>query len=160
MKEFFDSQIPRYAILSHVWGSEEMSFPEMTQIYQVSSRKAGFDKIVKCCTAVKNLSIQYVWIDTCCIDKRNSADLSEAINSMSRYYREAALCLIFLEDVPGMHQWGTIANTRAEQYKVIRSSRWFTRGWTLQELIAPAKRLFLSKDWTSISHVIDDGELI
>lgn len=86
--------------------------------------------------------VQLVWIDTCCIDKRSSADLSEAINSMYRWHKDAATCIAYLSDVwsrPGEH--GTTPTERVEH------SKWFTRGWTLQELIAPVDVWFYDADW-------------
>lgn len=77
---------------------------------------------------------QYVWIDTCCIDKSSSAELSEAINSMFRWYQESKICYAFLSDV-------------ADGRTLFHESRWFSRGWTLQELIAPKRVVFLNQNW-------------
>jgi hypothetical protein len=88
---------------------------------------------------------KYVWIDTCCIDKRSSAELSEAINSMWKWYWKSEVCYAYLADVPSE---GFISGTT--DYSELSRSRWFTRGWTLQELIAPHNLLFLGQDWRVI----------
>ncbi|KAE9368926.1 HET-domain-containing protein, partial [Stipitochalara longipes BDJ] len=126
VSEFFDANTPNYAILSHTWGEEE----------QISHR-AGYKKIQDCCAKALEAGFQYVWIDTCCIDKTNSTELSEAINSMFRWYENAITCYAYLEDV------------RPNGPK-ITASRWFKRGWTLQELIAPSDVLFLDHFWNEI----------
>jgi hypothetical protein len=136
LEEFFDLNTPSYAILSHTWGNEEISFVEMQSGDEATRRKAGFKKIENFCTLADEHGFTYGWADSCCIDKRSSAELSEAINSMYRYYYNAAECLVYLEDVP-VKGAGSIA-----QLEAIKSSRWFTRGWTLQELVASNTRRF------------------
>lgn len=129
-----------YAILSHTWGDEEVTFQEFHDPDEHS--KKGYKKILDCCNQAREEGIDWVWIDTCCIDKMSSAELSEAINSMYAWYRDAAVCYVFLEDVPPL----TPHFPEAE----FRKARWFTRGWCLQELIAPRKVDFFAKDWTDI----------
>ncbi|CAM6000362.1 unnamed protein product, partial [Sphagnum balticum] len=129
--QFSDADIPRYAILSHTWEEEEVTLQDMQGVHPTSKR--GYDKVKRCCAFARADGFEYVWIDTCCIDKTNSVELSEAINSMYRWYQEAAVCYGFLADVP----------SRA----TFSGSRWFTRGWTLQELIAPATVIFLDEGW-------------
>jgi hypothetical protein len=129
-------QFPRYAILSHTWGEGEcslrdMSLPEVTQ-------KAGFKKIKFCCDQAVKDGLQWVWVDTCCIDKTSTAELSEAINSMFQWYRQSAICYVYLADV--QHTDGL----------ELAHSRWLTRGWTLQELIAPADVRFYDQSWCFI----------
>jgi hypothetical protein len=150
-EEFFDSKTPPYAILSHTWGNEEISFIEMQNHTVVIGYKdkAGFKKIMNFCALAKRHGFTYGWADSCCIDKRNSAELSEAINSMYRYYYNAAECLVYLEDVPTEVE-GTI--DQVGQANAIKCSRWFTRGWTLQELIAPKTRYFFAGDWSPIGN--------
>ncbi|KAH9915450.1 uncharacterized protein BXZ73DRAFT_92614 [Epithele typhae] len=130
----FDKPPSRYAILSHVWQSEEQDFQF------VVSRSRGdrsiASKITECC-------LEWVWIDTCCIDKTNSVELSEAINSMYKWYSGADICFAYLFDVPAR------ANPAAAGSK-FRLSVWFTRGWTLQELIAPKNLVFFSSNWTML----------
>ena len=123
---FSGDEIPEYAILSHTWGDEEVSLQELDK--DESRAKAGYSKIQSCCALANLQGWQYVWIDTCCIDKSSSAELSEAINSMFRWYRDAKVCYAYLEDVA--------INSHEDSMVAFRKSRWFTRGWTLQELLA------------------------
>lgn len=147
LEEFFDSYTPPYAILSHTWGSEEISFSEMQDPNEAIRGKSGFQKIVSFCALAKKRGFKYGWADSCCIDKRSSAELSEAINSMYRYYYDAAECLVYLSDVPPKV---TGFMNRDSQLAAVQSSRWFGRGWTLQELIAPKERHFFAEDWSLI----------
>lgn len=101
---------------------------------------SGYKKIVGCCEQASADGYEWVWIDTCCIDKRSSAELSEAINSMYRWYWQAAVCYAHLQDVDSMH----IDNPS------FRESKWFRRGWTLQELLAPEVVEFYTKNWVRI----------
>lgn len=113
-EEFFDSKTPPYAILSHTWGNEEMSLIEMLNgdtVIPNKKQKAGHAKIMSFCRLAKSHDLRYGWVDSCCIDKRNSAELSEAINSMYRYYYNAAECLVYLEDVRAAPE-GTIDQVR------------------------------------------------
>lgn len=143
LEEFVASRIPEYVILSHTWGEDEVSMQDM--LGPSAKEMKGFAKIEKCCAQAARDGFKYAWIDTCCIDKSSSAELSEAINSMYEWYRNARICYAYLEDV-------TVPFDQPErvQYSEIQSSRWFTRGWTLQELIAPAVVEFYSKDWIDI----------
>lgn len=137
-----DSDVPRYAILSHTWGSddEEVSFADMT--VGTGQGKDGYRKIEFCAEQSRADGLQHFWIDTCCIDKSNHSELSEAINSMFRWYQRAAKCYVCLSDVDRVDDNTTCeSETTALESKLereFRASRWFTRGWTLQELLAPA----------------------
>ena len=134
LTEFFRN-IPPYAILSHTWGLEEVTFKDMIEGNGIS--KAGFDKIRFCGEQARRDGWQYFWVDTCCIDKSSSAELAEAINSMFHWYRGAAKCYVYLSDVSTKKRK---ASTQFPEYSwesAFRSSKWFTRGWTLQELLAP-----------------------
>ena len=104
------------------------------------SRDRYGPKIRECCILAELHGYRWVWIDTCCIDKASSAELSEAINSMYIWYEQAGLCLAYLYDVSSVRD--------GEWQASLDNSRWFTRGWTLQELIAPNALLFVAKDWT------------
>jgi hypothetical protein len=108
-----------------------------------AAQKEGYAKIKYACDQAIKDNLGYVWVDTCCIDKRSSSELSEAINSMFCWYRNAQICYAYLADVPPNQ------DPRAED-SLFRRSRWFTRGWTLQELIAPADVHFYARDWTSL----------
>ncbi|KAF4628955.1 hypothetical protein G7Y89_g9198 [Cudoniella acicularis] len=136
-----DDQIPRYAILSHTWGKEEVTFEDLQN--DTGKNKAGYNKIQFCGEQANKDGLKYFWVDTCCIDKKSSAELSEAINSMLRWYSEASECIAYLSDVMSDLGGGMLE----EQF---RQSRWFTRGWTLQELLAPRKLMFYDKDWKFI----------
>ncbi|KAM0420630.1 hypothetical protein ACHAPT_011546 [Fusarium lateritium] len=129
LTEFIGNKIPSYAILSHTWGEGEVLFSDIQN--KTAQSKNGFGKLVSCCRKAVEDGFKWVWIDTCCIDKSSSAELSEAINSMYQWYRDSVICYAYLEDVTDtLPAKGTSSKGFAE-------SRWFTRGWTLQELIAP-----------------------
>jgi hypothetical protein len=137
-----DDKIPPYAILSHTWKEgEEVTFQEL--IEGTGMDKPGYEKIRFCGEQGKRDGLQYFWVDTCCIDKSSSAELSEAINSMLQWYRDAAKCYVYLSDV-------SISNgldpKNLSHESAFWNCRWFTRGWTLQELIAPASVEFFSKE--------------
>lgn len=139
------TNIPPYAILSHTWGQgddDEVLFRDI--IGKTGEHKAGYKKILFCGRQAKRDGLDYFWVDTCCIDKTSSAELSEAINSMFRWYRNAQRCYVYLSDVLS----SSISDKQEDgEWKTgFRQSRWFTRGWTLQELIAPQKVEFFSSD--------------
>ncbi len=110
---------------------------------------AGYSKIRSCCAIAAQQGFEYVWIDTCCIDKTSSAELSEAINSMYRYYQEAQICYAYLADVR------KINSRYPDGGRKFRGSRWFTRGWTLQELLAPKQVIFYGSDWQELGSKSD-----
>ncbi|KAF2194690.1 HET-domain-containing protein [Zopfia rhizophila CBS 207.26] len=144
LMEFVGNQIPQYAILSHTWGAddEEVTFKDLAE--GTGKSKAGYTKIRFCGKQAANDGLQYSWVDTCCIDKSSSAELPEAINSMFRWYRDAAKCYVYLSDVSiGGSTKNDLFSQRTLQ-AALQKSRWFTRGWTLQELIAPASVEFFS----------------
>ncbi|KAI0191622.1 HET-domain-containing protein [Astrocystis sublimbata] len=157
-REWFNEQErPRYAILSHTWGktSEEVTFQELEALLSSDPRipiapilsKPGYRKIQEFCSEADRMGLEWAWVDTCCIDKTSSAELSEAINSMYRWYEDSVLCMALLSDV-GMSDASLIEpETCAFEF---RKSKWFTRGWTLQELIAPPTLFFYSNAWSCI----------
>lgn len=152
LEEFVGTKVPSYAILSHTWGEEEVLFQDLSN--PDHKNKKGYAKIDGCCRrAIKN-RLRFVWIDTCCIDKSSSAELSESINSMYAWYENADLCYAYLADVPS-------GQDPYEDDSAFRQSRWFTRGWTLQELLAPKKVVFLDKEWDLIfkGPRVDEHEL-
>ncbi|KUJ23763.1 HET-domain-containing protein [Mollisia scopiformis] len=136
---FVDSQVPPYAILSHTWGQEEVLFDDIQK--RTGGAKSGFKKLEGCCKKAAGDGFEWVWIDTCCIDKSSSAELTEAINSMYQWYKASVLCYVYLEDIL------TTKNAPLGQFA---GSRWFTRGWTLQELIAPRILEFYTAGWVEI----------
>ena len=134
-------KIPRYAILSHTWEGDEVTFDDFQQ--DTATSKPTWKKVWSACQRTRKDGLEYIWIDSCCIDKSNFVEFDEALNSMYAYYEEAAVCYTYLADVPAVcdpNQPGS----------AFERSRWFTRGWTLQELIAPAEVLFFSQDWTEL----------
>ena len=144
LEHFVDANIPIYAILSHTWDKTEITFQD---IQAPVAAAAGYEKIRNTCNFAYRRGFDYVWIDTCCIDKKSSAELSEAINSMYRWYRQAAICYAYLSDV---------TEGRKDLYpgrtvSTFHRSRWFERGFTLQELIAPRVVVFLNQNWEEIS---------
>lgn len=143
LEDFLADEIPPYAILSHTWGRDEVDFQAFQQ-KKYRGDGTGWGKIVNCCKRAKRNGLQYAWIDTCCIDKTSSAELQEAINSMFRYYQNAAACYAILSDVQDPNNM--------DQF---RTSRWFRRGWTLQELLAPKEVFFFANSRspnTRVSH--------
>ena len=99
LREFFGSRIPRYAILTHTWGRDEVLFHDLMNLSPAVEAKACFDKIRHACRLAKADGFYWVWVDTCCIDKASSAELSEAINSMFQWYLNSAVCFAYLEDI-------------------------------------------------------------
>ncbi|KAF4453124.1 hypothetical protein F53441_4121 [Fusarium austroafricanum] len=140
-KELYRSNLPKYAILSHTWGPEEVTFQDWAD-RETLKEKAGFKKIVEMCEQAKSDGYLYAWVDTNCIDKSSSAELTEAINSMFTWYRQADICYAYLSDVPTFKP--------LSYAKEFRQSRWFKRGWTLQELLAPEQVIFYAADWSRI----------
>lgn len=138
-------EVPSYAILSHTWGPDgEVTFRDM--VNGTAKDKAGYDKIKFCAAKALADGLRYFWVDTCCINKANSTELSEAINSMFEWYRKAARCYVYLSDV-AVSIFGTNGlECRAPCELQFRASRWFTRGWTLQELLAPPSVEFFSRE--------------
>jgi hypothetical protein len=134
----FDSDaLPAYAILSHTWhvdNSQEVSFQDFEAVEGKS--KAGYAKIRFCEKQAAADGLRYFWIDTCCINKSSEPELSEAINSMFRWYEQATRCYVYLSDV-SIQSGNVEGSSRSDWEPAFRKSRWFTRGWTLQELIAP-----------------------
>lgn len=128
--EEFLKDIPPYAILSHTWGDDEVTFQDLFN-KKVAKKKLGYKKIEFCGFQARRDDLQYFWVDTCCIDKTKSTELSEAVNSMFNWYQDAAVCYAYLSDV--------------NEDSDLDESRWFTRGWTLQELVAPKEMEFFNK---------------
>ena len=159
VEDFTGRKPPEYAILSHRWGSDEVSLQELrcftesdkfrretlaavfdVDISRQNSKKfgKGWEKINRACSFVLDHGFNWIWIDTCCINKESSAELSEAINSMFTWYQGAAKCYVYLSDVT------------FKGGKGFEQSEWFSRGWTLQELLAPPDILFLDADFIVI----------
>jgi Heterokaryon incompatibility protein (HET) len=142
---FPKDKTPPYAILSHTWGrgeDDEVTYKDI--IDGTGKKKKGFQKLQFCGNKAKAYDLHYFWVDTCCIDKSNEKELTTAINSMFRWYRNATRCYVYLSDV-SMHSQDR-QSRNVEWESEFRNSRWFTRGWTLQELLAPNIVEFFSCD--------------
>jgi hypothetical protein len=126
LTEFIDQNLPHYAILSHTWGEGEVSFQDLQT--GEAPKKAGYQKILHCCEEAARNGFEYAWVDTCCIDKTSSSELSEAINSMYRWYQGAAVCYTYLSDVSDV---SAMRSNLKEIEHALSDSRWFTRGCKL-----------------------------
>ena len=137
--------LPPYAILSHTWtDGEEVTYDEL--VAGTGKSKAGYAKIRFCRERAAQDGLQYFWVDTCCINKSTSDELSTAINSMFRWYQRATRCYVYLSDVEVPGEVIDVQSFRITWEDAFRRSRWFSRGWTLQELIAPSMVEFFSKE--------------
>ncbi|CEJ90082.1 hypothetical protein VHEMI05889 [[Torrubiella] hemipterigena] len=160
----YGDSTPKYAVLSHSWGLEEVSLAEFNQAHDDTDvaatirAKAGYKKIVDACNKTKLDGFNYIWIDTCCIDKSSSAELTEAINSMFAWYRDSEVCYSLLSDLDS--DLGQATDSQIKD--ALASCRWFTRGWCLQELLAPRMMLFFNRHWgqvgdrNNLTHIISD----
>ncbi|KAI1337202.1 heterokaryon incompatibility protein-domain-containing protein [Xylariaceae sp. FL0016] len=197
LHEFFGSDIPAYAILSHTWGDEEVTFQDMQT--NKAHTKMGYEKIWLTCEQARYNNLKWAWVDTCCIDKASSAELSEAINSMYQWYAKSKVCYAYLSDVGlggenPVRSWpepeytesncavkdsssghkkkdSSLAIERLSSFLLdeesafpmgrhdvavdlqpLKMSRWFSRGWTLQELIAPSTVKFYGRGWSYLGY--------
>jgi hypothetical protein len=200
-------EVPAYAILSHTWGEEEFIYEDMKEGKNTSMiiNKAGWRKIQFCANQAAKDGLEYFWVDTCCIDKKSSSELTEALNSMYNWYELAAICYVYLVDMPGgcprlvetrtrnvitaelvdcdtsvaeppvlqgsgktqrpvpsqsdfppMDDEDDEDDVRLQIWVLhLRMCRWFRRGWTLQELIAPKRLVFFGIDWNFIGSKLD-----
>ena len=153
--DFGDDEETEYAILSHRWIGQEVDHDEIVDLAKMAveerdeiRQRGGYRKILDTCGQAQKDGYEWLWVDTCCIDKRSSAELSEAINSMYRWYENAKVCYAYLHDVPGS-SFPTASDD--ERYRGFSGwPEWFSRGWTLQELIAPSNIQFFNKNWQNI----------
>jgi hypothetical protein len=143
LEEFFGDDIPDYTILSHTWGEDEVTFASFNNDFAYARRQQGFQKIKFACNQTLRDGYNYTWVDTCAIDKTSSAELTEAINSMFRWYQASQVCYVYLCDV-------------AEgDGNAFENSRWFSRGWTLQELLAPQDVQFFNRNKDPLGSKLD-----
>lgn len=160
-----DNDIPPYAILSHTWGAGEVSLQDMQGLggklasaagrVKLFRTKKGLKKVIDAAKMASNDGYEWIWIDTCCIDKTSSAELSEAINSMYRWYENSGVCYVYLDDVADPSDDCKEPLWSAHFRTSLSKSRWVTRGWTLQELIAPHMVQFHSEGWVLIGEKKD-----
>ncbi|KAH7305386.1 heterokaryon incompatibility protein-domain-containing protein [Rhexocercosporidium sp. MPI-PUGE-AT-0058] len=139
LEEFLTEAGLDYAILLHRWGDDEVLFKDLngSKDLNLLQNKQGFSKVKRCCEQASRDKYSWAWVDTCCIDKSSSVELSEAINSMFHWYRQSSMCYAYLSDVDSLDDIG--------------GSEWFKRGWTLQELLALNHVQFFGRDWTFLS---------
>ncbi|KAL7900143.1 heterokaryon incompatibility domain-containing protein [Trichoderma sp. SZMC 28014] len=142
LEVFATNEEVRYAILSHTWGSQEVTLADFLA-NEKRTGSEGWDKICRSSEVAARLGFDYLWVDTFCIDKSSSSELSEAINSMFQWYEKAGICIAYLEDVSS-------ADDPTKDGSQFAKCRWFSRGWTLQELIAPPEVHFYSQEWELI----------
>ena len=169
LEQHYGRDIPPYAILSHRWEDQEVSFYDWQHSREEIKDKKGFLKIMHACGQAERDNLAYLWCDTNCIDKTSSAELSEAINSMFSWYRDSQICYAYLSDVPqilpsdlddlqryGQDSFQDLKDANSAGALAFLRSKWFSRGWTLQELLAPSKVQFYSYEWI---YIADRGRL-
>ncbi|KAF1834326.1 HET-domain-containing protein, partial [Decorospora gaudefroyi] len=149
LANFRGKTIPPYAILSHRWSDSEILIEDISNA-TYKKKEEGYRKLQFCAERAAQDELQYFWIDTCCIDRWNNDERSKAINSMFQWYKDATRCYVFLSDVSV--STATEPVQRSDWEASFRASAWFTRGWTLQELIAPVSVEFFSRE----GHLIGD----
>ena len=153
------NNLPAYAILSHTWGDDdqEVTYQDMTE--GSAKSKAGYQKIRFCGEQAAQDGLRYFWVDTCCIKKNDAVELQKSINSMFRWYKNAVKCYVYLSDVSIPDD--EIENgSNLDVESVFRTARWFTRGWTLQELLAPSSVEFFSTDYKRLGDKLSLERLI
>ncbi|KAF2736761.1 hypothetical protein EJ04DRAFT_462522, partial [Polyplosphaeria fusca] len=124
-----------YAVLSHTWGTQEVSYDDMLNGQFMF--KDGFKKVENFQACARDLGYDWCWMDTCCINRsRSTSEQNEAVMSMYTWFRHAGLCVVYLTDV--------------ERREDFTKARWFTRAWTLIELLAPENMAFYTRDWQCI----------
>lgn len=136
--------LPPYAILSHTWGEDEDEVTYQDIIARTGKNKPGYQKIVFCGKQAHADALDHFWVDTCCIDKTSSAELNESITSMFQWYWKAKVCYVYLADVSRDESDRSGIPHEAWQ-STFRRSKWFARGWTLQELLAPESVRFFDQ---------------
>ncbi|RWA10086.1 hypothetical protein EKO27_g5017 [Xylaria grammica] len=152
LAEFSDEKIPPYAILSHTWGAddEEVSFRDIVD--GRGKNKPGYKKIRFCAQQARKDGLKFFWVDSCCIDKSSSTELSEAINSMFRWYQRATKCYAYLSDISIPKPAINGPSSSRARKQSIKSSKWFERSWTLQELLAPTSVEFFTREWEPLGN--------
>jgi hypothetical protein len=158
-KDLEEDEVPNYVILSHTWGpdEEEVTFKDLKE--EGGRHKAGYRKIKFCAEQARRDGHSHFWVDTCCIDKSDPVKLNTAITSMFRWYEKASKCYVYLSDVSAALS-GTASGYNASWESEFRSCRWLTRGWTLQELLAPKVVEFYNKSGTRLGDKVTMERLI
>ncbi|KAI9164158.1 Vegetative incompatibility protein [Paramyrothecium foliicola] len=137
-----DSTIPPYVVVSHAWQNDEIFFGDLMD-RDAASKKAGFEKLQNACQIVRGLGMQWLWVDSICIDRSSSAELSEALNSMFQLYAKANVCLVYLHDLAP-------SSDMSNRAAGLRNCIWIRRPWSLQEVIAPKQVHFYDSVWTFV----------
>lgn len=146
-------KVQGYAVLSHRWMEPEILCHQVGRYAQELRNTRGrhhvpqLDKILGACITARQKGISWMWIDSCCINKRESSELAESINSMYKWYTEAVICLTHFADVRRDANMATAGPRMFYDSRTGKPSVWFTRGWTLQELLAPKNMLFYDANW-------------
>lgn len=167
-----EDHIPPYAILSHTWEEkQEVIFNDLIEDGRSSycklrttlrllprSGKIGYDKLRFCAKQANRDGLRYFWVDSCCINQNDSQELEESINSMFEWYKNAAKCYVYLPDVSTARQTNKVSVPAWQP--AFRKSRWFTRGWTLQELLAPTVVEFFSREGRYLGNRVELRDLI
>jgi heterokaryon incompatibility protein (HET) len=149
-EDFPENKIPPYVILSHTWhenNEAEVTFQDVQTLQHSGfySHKPGWEKLRVCANLASIDGYRYFWIDTCAINKSDLVELTRSINSMFSWYSKASICYVYLSDVfSGTAKAGPSLKTICMPQ--FQRSRWFTRGWTLQELLAPNNVRFYSME--------------
>lgn len=146
---YFAGECPPYAILSHTWGPQEVTFAQFQDPEEKRKENLGFQKVSLTCKQARRDGFDYAWVDSCCINKESSAELTEAINSMFVWYSNAAICYAYIEDFT-LSRRTPLADSSSLQF-----CRWFSRGWTLQELLAPSEIVFYGAGWVEFGRKTD-----
>jgi hypothetical protein len=153
------NNLPAYAILSHTWGDDdqEVTYQDMTE--GSANSKAGYRKIRFCGEQAARDGLRYFWVDTCCIKKTDAVELQKSINSMFRWYKNAVKCYVYLSDV-SIPDDKVTSNSEIDFESAFQMAKWFTRGWTLQELLAPSSVEFFSADYKRLGDKLSLERLI
>jgi hypothetical protein len=139
---FNEAAAPRYAAISHTWGPDEVVFKDLVN-FQYATLRGGFAKLQGACLTVIKLGIEWIWIDTVCIDRSSSVEVSDSVNSIFRWFRNSQFCIVYLDDL-------CPDDEGSASFRQLKACRWMTRSWTLQEVIAPRDVRFFSRRWTQI----------
>lgn len=158
-RDFHGDRIPPYVVTSHRWSSNESTYKDVLK--KKNPEREGYQKILRFCAFARQVfrdpkspekPIDWIWIDTCCINQNSSAEVSESINSMWSWYSQATHCIAHLKDVRSFTSGGGQEGVLFD----FRKSEWFERGWTLQELLAPQCVVFVTHNWEVIGRKSPD----
>lgn len=143
---FSADKAPPYAFISHCWlhPDEEPTLRDLVD--NVAYRKAGFTKLQRAADVALRRGLEYFWIDTCCVDGRIIHEVRQAIKTVALWLTKADICFVYLSDVKAVEQRSSLNSN----HESLRKSKWFTRSWTLVELLVPQRVEFFSDNWTAL----------